>query len=74
MESNKKPIFIATGTGIAPIKSILDDLEESAMTQKDFCNSKKDQYDLYLDILKEYKNLNINYIPVLSRPKNNWFE
>ena len=29
--------------------------------------------DLYLDFLKVYKNLNIQYIPVLSRPDNDWF-
>ena len=67
-------IFLATGTGVAPIKSILEDLEKSY---------KKYQNKIFWVIVgaryKEdffwepnFKNLHIKYIPVLSRPDIDW--
>jgi CDP-4-dehydro-6-deoxyglucose reductase, E3 len=67
-------IFLATGTGIAPIKSILEGLEKS---HEQYQNKKiwviigaRYQDDLFWE--PNYKNLNIKYIPVLSRQDNDW--
>lgn len=67
-------IFLATGTGIAPIKSILEDLNKSF---KQFQNKNlwlivgaRYQKDLFWQ--PNFKNLNIKYIPVLSRQISNW--
>jgi CDP-4-dehydro-6-deoxyglucose reductase, E3 len=67
-------IFLATGTGIAPIKSIIEGLEESY-----------EQYQnkiLWIIVGARYKEdliwepnsdkLNIKYIPVLSRQEKDW--
>jgi len=75
-ETNKKNIiFLATGTGVAPVKSIIEDLENS---DKDFSNKK-----VYIFVGARYeedlfwspnllKTLEIIYIPVLSRSKDDW--
>jgi CDP-4-dehydro-6-deoxyglucose reductase, E3 len=70
----KNIIFLATGTGIAPIKAILEDLEKS--------HQQYQNKNLWVFIGVRYKNdlfwepksenLNINYIPVLSRQHNDW--
>ena len=72
--SLKNIIFLATGTGIAPIKAILEGLEKS--------HQQYQNKNLWLFIGARYKNdlfwepisesLNINYIPVLSRQVNGW--
>lgn len=73
--NNKKDIiFLATGTGIAPIKAILEDLNN---------NSKKHNNKniwlfwgvRYIDDLfytPTFCNLNFKFIPVLSRANKNW--
>jgi CDP-4-dehydro-6-deoxyglucose reductase len=71
---NKNIIFLATGTGIAPIKSIIEELEKSTDDFKDM--------KLWLFFGARYKDdlfwepnlgkLNIKYIPVLSRQDNDW--
>lgn len=74
-ENTKGIIFLATGTGIAPIKSILDSID----VQKGFKSKpiyvvwggRKDS-DIYLDLCGLYKNINFKYFSVLSRPKSNW--
>ena len=70
----KNIIFLATGTGIAPIKSILEGLENS---HEQYQNKKfwvivgaRYQKDLFWE--PDYNNLNIKYIPVLSRQVNEW--
>lgn len=74
-ESKKGLIFLATGTGIAPIKSILESLEELNSEYFEriivIWGGRKSN-DLYLDFSKYYKNIKIEYIPVLSRPDHNW--
>ena len=70
----KNIIFLATGTGIAPIKSILEELEESHEQYKNknmwiFIGARY-QEDLFWE--PNFKNLNIKYIPVLSRADNDW--
>jgi len=74
-ESKKDIIFLATGTGIAPIQSMLENLDKSKniddLNIYLFWGGRKIS-DLYLDFLNKYKNLNLKYIPVLSRPDSNW--
>ena len=72
--SFKNIIFLATGTGIAPIKSILEGLDKS---HEQFKNKNiwvivgaRYQDDLFWE--PNLKNLNIKYIPVLSRQVNDW--
>ena len=72
--SFKNIVFLATGTGIAPIKSILEGLDKS----HEQCQNKnlwlivgaRYQEDLFWE--PNLKNLNIKYIPVLSRQVNDW--
>ena len=72
--SFKNIIFLATGTGVAPIKSILEGLDKSheQYHNKNFwvIVGARYQEDLFWE--PNLKNLNINYIPVLSRQKNDW--
>lgn len=74
-ESKKDIIFLATGTGIAPVQSMLDSLDKSKniddITIYLLWGGRKSA-DLYLDFSNKYKNLNLKYIPVLSRPDSNW--
>jgi CDP-4-dehydro-6-deoxyglucose reductase len=77
-ESNyENIIFLATGTGIAPIKAILENIQESA---SDFKHKKfwvfvgaRYKEDLFWEPNFENKNIEVNYIPVLSRQKEDWF-
>jgi CDP-4-dehydro-6-deoxyglucose reductase len=67
-------VFLATGTGIAPIKAILEDLDAN--------NMKAVGKNIYLfsgarnleDLIWEpqFKNINVHYIPVLSRANDDW--
>jgi CDP-4-dehydro-6-deoxyglucose reductase, E3 len=74
-ESNKDIIFLATGTGIAPVQSMLDSLDKSKniddLSIYLLWGGRKST-DLYIDFSNKYKNLNLKYIPVLSRPDPNW--
>ena len=72
-ESNKRNlIFLATGTGIAPIKLILEHID------RNIANHNKHTVWLFYgarflkDIFWEpnFSNLSLNYVPVLSREKN----
>ena len=72
--SFKNIVFLATGTGIAPIKSILEGLDKS---HEQYQNKNlwvivgaRYKEDLFWE--PDYNNLNIKYIPVLSREDNNW--
>ena len=72
--SFKNIIFLATGTGIAPIKSILEGLDKSYEQYQNknlwVIVGARYQEDLFWN--PNFKNLNIKYIPVLSRPENDW--
>ena len=76
-ESNYENIvFLATGTGIAPIKAILENIREST---SDFKHKKffvfvgaRYKEDLFWEPNLENKNIEIKYIPVLSRQKEDW--
>ena len=66
-------IFMAGGTGFAPIKSILEDLFARAIDRPIFfywgVRAKKDLYhhELVSNWVKQYRNF--QYIPVLSEPR-----
>ena len=72
--SFKNIIFLATGTGVAPIKSILEGLDKfhEQYQNKNFwvIVGARYQEDLFWE--PNLKNLNIKYIPVLSRQVNGW--
>lgn len=74
-ETNKKNIiFLATGTGAAPIKSMLDDFETSPYKIENreiwFFWGAREKTDFFWD--PNYKNFKLNYVPVLSRNVNDW--
>jgi CDP-4-dehydro-6-deoxyglucose reductase len=69
-------ILVATGTGIAPINSILEGLSKNNSNSS---NKKiwvvfgvRTEDDLVWNADEFNSLLNINFIPVLSRPTNNW--
>jgi len=70
----KNIIFLATGTGIAPVKSILEGLEKSYEQYQNknlwVIVGARHQKDLFWE--PNLKNLNIKYIPVLSREDHDW--
>lgn len=67
-------IFLGTGTGIAPIKSILDDFEGNPSLVKYkkiyVFNGARHQEDLFWR--PEYRSIEVKYIPVLSRQHIDW--
>jgi len=74
--TNQNLILVATGTGIAPINSILEGLIKNNL---DLCNKKiwvvfgVRTEDDQIWSPDEFRSLpNLKYIPVLSRPKNSW--
>ena len=72
--SYKNIIFLATGTGIAPIKSILEELDKlhEQYQNKNFWVIFGARYKDDLFWKPNLRNLNIKYIPVLSRQENDW--
>ena len=72
--SFKNIVFLATGTGVAPIKSILEGLDKSyeQYQNKIFWVIVGARYQDNLLWEPKLKNLNIKYIPVISRPENDW--
>jgi len=72
--SFKNIVFLATGTGIAPIKSILQELEESSLDyqNKIFWVIVGARYKEDLFWVPNFKKIKIKYIPVLSRQENDW--
>jgi len=72
--SFKNIVFLATGTGVAPIKSIIEGLDKSyeQFQNKNFWVIVGARYQDNLFWEPNLKNLNIKYIPVISRPNNVW--
>jgi CDP-4-dehydro-6-deoxyglucose reductase len=69
-------IFLATGTGVAPVKAILEWVNQTA---QDFQSKKiwfiygaRFEQDLYWKPIELGAILNLNFIPVLSRPSDRW--
>lgn len=73
--SKKTIIFLATGTGVAPVKSILDQLESSdqvGIRNKNYWVFVGARYEKDLFWSPKYNNVKINYIPTLSRSNGDW--
>ena len=73
-DSVKNIIFLATGTGIAPVKALLDQLNKDPELYSDkkiwlFWGGRYKK-DMFLEF--NYDNMNFKYIPVLSRETDNW--
>ena len=70
----KNIIFLATGTGIAPIKAILEQMNDDntgLMTSKIFLFfGGRFSEDLFWK--PEFSNINVNFIPVLSKYTEDW--
>jgi len=78
-ESSRPIIFMAGGTGFAPIKSIIEHLLAEKITVPIYLYwGARSESDLYMDnVAKQWaeENSNINYIPVLSdidEADNSW--
>lgn len=72
--ADKDLIFLATGTGIAPIKAMLEAMEHLPADQRPrsttvFWGARR-PHDLYLDVAGLPGNH--TYVPVLSRPDETW--
>ena len=75
-ESKKRNIiFLATGTGVAPVKAILEQLQDS---NQDYSNQvfwvfvgARYEEDFFWGP-NENITINLKFIPVLSRPNENW--
>lgn len=67
-------VFLATGTGIAPVKSILENMEQNSEEMKEkniyLFFGGRTQEDLFWE--PQFKNISVNFVPVLSRSENNW--
>lgn len=67
-------VFLATGTGIAPVKSILENMEQNSEEMKGkniyLFFGGRIQEDLFWE--PQFKNIYVNFVPVLSRAENNW--
>ena len=68
-------VFLATGTGVAPVKAIIEELESSTADYSDknflVIVGARDLKDLFWTP-KIKANINFKYIPVLSKPKEEW--
>ena len=69
-EDSKKIIFLATGTGIAPIKSIIENMDFNKINFNEIYLfwGMRNEKDFFWD-LTERLNSKINYYKVLSKPK-----
>lgn len=67
-------IFLATGTGMAPVKSILDNFEDNADLLKNkivwFFWGNRDNSDIFWK--PDYQKFKVNFVPVLSRATTEW--
>jgi CDP-4-dehydro-6-deoxyglucose reductase, E3 len=67
-------IFLATGTGIAPVKAILESMKRLPLSEQPLSVTVfwggRQQRDLYLDP-SDFSSL-IDYVPVQSRPSADW--
>jgi Na+-transporting NADH:ubiquinone oxidoreductase subunit F len=71
-DSDRDILMIATGTGLAPIKSILHQIERDKIQRKTtlFFGARTKKDLLYHEKLKEFETTipNFSYVPTLSRP------
>ncbi|SMM97867.1 CDP-6-deoxy-delta-3,4-glucoseen reductase-like [uncultured Candidatus Thioglobus sp.] len=75
-EDSKKPvILIAGGTGFGPIKSIVEHAIFTKLNRKIYIYwGVRDEVDMYMDLPQQWakENDNIDFVPVLSEPNNDW--
>ncbi|NNG06779.1 MAG: 2Fe-2S iron-sulfur cluster binding domain-containing protein, partial [Desulfobacteraceae bacterium] len=71
-DSENDVLLIATGSGLAPIKSILDQIEREPIQRKTtlFFGARKPKDLYYFEELKELERIipNFTFLPTLSRP------
>lgn len=77
-DSDKPMVFLASGTGFAPIKALLEHMQHKGMTRPVslYWGGRRPE-DLYMDVwLKELSTSmpNLNYVPVVSDalPEDHW--
>jgi len=75
-EESKKPvILIAGGTGLGPIKSIIEHAIATKLNRQIYLYwGVRDEVDLYMDLPEQWANDNdnIHFVPVLSEPNDAW--
>jgi len=75
-EDSKKPvILVAGGTGLGPIKSIIEHAILTKLNRKIYLYwGVRDEVDLYMDLPKQWADEydNIHFVPVLSEPNDTW--
>lgn len=77
LENEEPLMFVATGTGIAPMRSMIIDLLKNKNTKREiklYFGMRYDNNTYYFDEMRklseEYKNF--EFIPVISRPGEKW--
>lgn len=70
----KNIIFMATGTGIAPVKAILEQINDNntGLLTKNIFLFFGGRFIEDLFWKPEFSNINVNFIPVLSRSEQGW--
>lgn len=75
-EDSKKPvILVAGGTGLGPIKSIIEHAIATQLNRQIYLYwGVRDEVDLYMDLPEKWANeySNIHFVPVLSEPNDAW--
>lgn len=76
-ENSAKPaVFVASGTGFAPVKSILEDAFRRGLAREMVlywgARKKKDLYALELPESWSARQSNFRFVPVLSEPESDW--
>jgi CDP-4-dehydro-6-deoxyglucose reductase len=74
-DSEKPMIMIAGGTGFGPVKAMVEHAIESGSQRRiDIYWGVRSEQDLYMSLPSEWaeKFKNINFVPVLSRPNEEW--
>lgn len=69
-------IFLATGTGVAPVKAILENIYDNPEQFKGkkfwIVVGARHKEDLFWEPILNKDKIDVNYIPVLSRANSNW--
>jgi CDP-4-dehydro-6-deoxyglucose reductase len=70
----KNIIFLATGTGIAPVKAILEQMndDKTGLMTKNIFLFFGGRFSEDLFWKPEFSNINVNFIPVLSKRTEDW--